>query len=108
MIVDSYSIKTIMEQMGINIRYLHVISEYSLLPYVREHVLADALARVIKKEFRSALNDLEKQELLKQADYARMEINGRINAVKERKVEGQHIYKELAIDYLNLVFGTGH
>ena len=33
--VDSYSIKTIMQEMGINVRYLHHIYEKTILPYVR-------------------------------------------------------------------------
>lgn len=33
--VDSYSIKTTMQEMGINVRYLHRIYEKTTLPYVR-------------------------------------------------------------------------
>jgi hypothetical protein len=56
--VDSYSIKTTMQEMGINVRYLHRIHEKTTLPYVREMVLAEVLARTVKKEFRQALADL--------------------------------------------------
>lgn len=56
LIVDSYSIKTMMHEMGINVRYLYLIYKFAEIPYIREHILADALARTIKKEFRSALS----------------------------------------------------
>lgn len=56
LIVDSYSIKTMMHEMGINVRYLYLLYELADVPYIREHVLADALARTIKAEFRSALS----------------------------------------------------
>jgi hypothetical protein len=58
MFVDSYSVKTILQEMGINVRYLHRIYEKTALPYIREMVLAEVLARTIKKEFRQALSDL--------------------------------------------------
>lgn len=49
MFVDSYSIKSIMEEIGINMRYLKNLYEAVNLPYLREHILAEALARTIKK-----------------------------------------------------------
>lgn len=56
LLVDSYSLKTMMHEMGINVRYLYLIYNFAEIPYIREHILADALARTIKKEFRSALS----------------------------------------------------
>jgi hypothetical protein len=50
MIVDSFSLKNALHEMGINIRYLHRIYERTTLPYVRDIVLVEALARTIKKE----------------------------------------------------------
>lgn len=49
MFVDSYSIKTTLQEMGINVRYLNRIYEKTSLPYIREMVLIEMLARTIKK-----------------------------------------------------------
>lgn len=92
-----------MQEMGINVRYLHRIHEKTSLPYVREMVLAEVLARTIKKEFRQAMADLI-EDASEAKKYAR---NSKeyLSLLAEKKAEGQKRYKSFALDYLNLVFG---
>jgi hypothetical protein len=41
-----------MEENGINMRHMVFIKEKADIPYIREQIIAEALARTIKKEFR--------------------------------------------------------
>ncbi len=62
--MDSLSIKSNLSEMGINIRYIYLIYEKTSLPYVREMILAEALARTIKKKFRETIKDLYSENIL--------------------------------------------
>jgi hypothetical protein len=104
MFVDSYSIKTTLQEMGINVRYLHRIYEKTTLPYIREIVLTEALARTIKKEFRQALADLAEE--LPELQQASRNTKEYLVLMGEKKVEGERRYNAFALDYLNLVFGN--
>lgn len=73
MFVDSYSIKSVLQQMGINIRYLRLIYESTQLQYVQEIILVDLLARTIKRQFRQALIDMENELLINQQNQYRGE-----------------------------------
>lgn len=107
LIVDSYSIKKIMEEKGINMRHLHLIYKHAKLPYIREHLLVEALARTIKKEFRVALQSIEDQQKMQPEEFERMDSSERIVFIKSKTEETNDLYKKIAVDYLNLIFGKG-
>ncbi len=44
-------------------RYLRNLYDAVTLPYLRDHIMTEAIARTIKKQFRSALKQLEQAEL---------------------------------------------
>lgn len=88
-------------------RHMHLVSDYADLPYIREHILADALARTIKKELKNALKDLEQAQFDHFSEYKKLKASERSALIKERTAEGQKEYLDFALDYLNLVFGCG-
>ena len=96
-----------MQEMGINVRYLHRIHDKIGLPYVREMVVVEALARTIKKEFQQALADISMESAAEEQRSKLREGKDEMNYINERKVEGLERFKLFAIDYLNLVFGLG-
>jgi hypothetical protein len=107
LLVDSYSIKCTLQEMGINVRYLDRIYERIALPYVRELVLIEALARTIKKEFRQALSDLSNESASSSRGGQASNNKESLNDLNEKKMEGINNYNSFALDYLNLVFGEG-
>ena len=72
-----------MSEMGINMRYLHLLYHQVDLPYVRDHILADVLARTIKKQFRTALLEIQEGEVYRQSRYERVPLSERNSLLKE-------------------------
>lgn len=56
--VDSYSIKNYMSEMGINARYLGLMYEYTEIPYIQETLQIEMLARTVKKIYVNSVKDL--------------------------------------------------
>ena len=49
LVLDSFSLKKMMEEKGINMRHLNLLYNQADLAYLREHILVEVLARTIKK-----------------------------------------------------------
>lgn len=49
LVLDSFSLKKMMEEKGINMRHLNLLYHQANLAYLREHILVEVLARTIKK-----------------------------------------------------------
>jgi Skp family chaperone for outer membrane proteins len=82
-----------MEEKGINVRHMHLIYEAAELPYIREHLFAEALARTIKKEFRSALAELENMQRDMQREFLKLKSNERHETIRLKREEGQRQYQ---------------
>jgi hypothetical protein len=58
MIVDSFSLKEYMSEMGINARYLGHMYRCTEVPYIQEALQVDMLARIIKNLYSETIMDL--------------------------------------------------
>lgn len=56
--VDSYSIKSYMSDMGINSRYLGHMYEETEIPYIQETLQIEMLSKTIKSIYVESVNDL--------------------------------------------------
>ena len=76
--MESYSLKEIFHNQGVNMRYLGKIAKYTVLPHIKQICVVDMIARKIKTIFRFYIADfignLQKFEIRKRSNFFCFEI----------------------------------
>jgi hypothetical protein len=125
LLIDSKNIIEAVHTNGINMRYLGKIAKLTELPYIKELMQIEVISRCIKKIFRQqqteyiehgfhdSFPELYKQiekEVDKRQGGRNQEAESAYLKIKKKELTEKFtiIAKQMAIDFLNLVFGSSH